>query len=501
MASPPPMPAPVSRPKLKISVSQTKIGTPTQSAAATPLTTPGGRTKIVLKGIASSQTPGDQSSTPATVATPVTSTTTKAGRQTKPTAKKRQHDELGDDPAPEVRPPPKKAKHIKILPVTPSTPKDAGRSIVIKHIGKAPKRPPGDGYDSEASDKEDDPAIEEQIMFRMLPGEDCDFLRQQVMENKLGSGKENPGFSLLWLEEETRRALVTVRGQVYVGVLVDLPTVTEGMKTFDRKNIMKTADISQMLLIFQKVASADEARKVALPATLESSFRWPHGITPPMHDCVHRRFSKKISRKEIEDKEAEVERLLNIDRQAKSTRYEYVDDRSGKTPAPDDEDDDAEGEEEDGYFPHQGETEVPVEDDPDFEEALEAAFEEVEAETPVTQVEGVTPITAAATPATGIRETVETDEGTSEEEDDDDDDDDDDEDLGEDEQARMDEVKGVRAMIADLRSQLKAKEAERQKAINAIIIRRLEDSIRKLKSEIQLKMSSIGEEEDEPEDD
>jgi transcription initiation factor TFIID subunit 7 len=495
------MQAPVARPKLKISVSQTKIGTPTQSAAATPLTTPGGKTKIVLKGLPAAQAPGDHPSTPgAAVATPV-STTTKAGRKTKPTAKKREHDELGDDTALEVRPPPpKKAKHIKILPVTPSTPKDAGRSIVIKHIGKAPKRPPGDGYDSEASDKEDDPAIEEQIMFRMFPGEDCDFLRQQVMENKLGTGKENPGFSLMWLEEETRRAVITVRGQVYVGVLVDLPTITEGMKTFDKKNIMKTADISQMLFIFQKVASIDEARKAPLPAALEPPFKWPHGITPPMHDCVHRRFSKKMSRKDIEDKEAEVERLLNLDRQAKSTRYEHIDDRAAKTPAPDDDDeDDAEGEEEeeDGYFPHQAEADASAENDMLLEEELIAAFEEEE--TLATQMEGVTPVTGDATPAAGIRETVEVDEGSSEEEEDDedDDDDDDDEDLDEDEQARMDEVKGVRAMIADLKTQLKAKETELQNATNSIIIKRLEDSIRKLKSEIQLKMSSIGEEEEE----
>ena len=35
----------------------------------------------------------------------------------------------------------------------------------------------GLGYDSEASDREDDPAIEEQIILRCRPGEDAEYLR------------------------------------------------------------------------------------------------------------------------------------------------------------------------------------------------------------------------------------------------------------------------------------------------------------------------------------
>jgi transcription initiation factor TFIID subunit 7 len=36
----------------------------------------------------------------------------------------------------------------------------------------------GLGYDSEASDREEDPAIEEQIMLRCRPGEDAEYVRQ-----------------------------------------------------------------------------------------------------------------------------------------------------------------------------------------------------------------------------------------------------------------------------------------------------------------------------------
>jgi len=36
----------------------------------------------------------------------------------------------------------------------------------------------GFGYDSEASDREEDPAIEEQIILRCKPGEDADYIRE-----------------------------------------------------------------------------------------------------------------------------------------------------------------------------------------------------------------------------------------------------------------------------------------------------------------------------------
>jgi transcription initiation factor TFIID subunit 7 len=39
------------------------------------------------------------------------------------------------------------------------------------------QRDAGLGYDSEASDREDDPAIEEQIILRCRPGEDAEYLK------------------------------------------------------------------------------------------------------------------------------------------------------------------------------------------------------------------------------------------------------------------------------------------------------------------------------------
>lgn len=43
----------------------------------------------------------------------------------------------------------------------------------------------GLGYDSEASDREDDPAIEEQIILRCRPGEDAEYLRSCIERKEI----------------------------------------------------------------------------------------------------------------------------------------------------------------------------------------------------------------------------------------------------------------------------------------------------------------------------
>lgn len=487
------------RPRLKISVFQSKVAqaaadgnaTPNPSSATSLLTPGGHQRKIVFKG-ARSTTPADGARADA----PASNSKTKAGRQTKPTAKKREHDEFGDGDITIEHQPKTKKRVVRLVQSKPN--------IIIKPHGRPPVRPQGEGYDSEASDREEDPTIEEQIVLRMMPGEHCNYIRQAVEENKLGPRREGGAdVRLVWLEDETRRAVMYVKGQAYAAVLVDLPTITEGMKTFDRKNCYKSTDICQMLLVFQAVANDKEAKTVPLPPAVEPGFKWPHGLTPPMHDAVRKRFAKVISRKEIEDKEAEVDRLLRLDAEAQSSRWELLDDRQLKE-AEDfvEYEEDAEGEEEDiGYFRPQDNLDVTSV--ADLEADLEAAFEEAASTTsPATQIEGVTPMTATeATPAQ-VHETVEESEESVEDEDDDEDDLNEN-DLDENGNPPTDEAKGVRAMIADLKAQLKAKEEDLKKpnvAASVILRKRVEDTIRTLKSEIQLKMSSIGQEEEEEEE-
>jgi transcription initiation factor TFIID subunit 7 len=156
----------------------------------------------------------------------------------------------------------------------------------------------GLGYDSEASDREDDPAVEEQIILRCRPGEDAEYLsscleRKEVPDLMI----KFKGMRLLYLWSCTnmldpRRAVVRIRKTLYSAKLVDLPTIIESSKTLDRKSLYKTGDICQMLLIGDVISH--EETILAYPSR-SSDYTYPHGLTPPLRWVRKRRFRKRIS--------------------------------------------------------------------------------------------------------------------------------------------------------------------------------------------------------------
>ncbi|KAH6997885.1 TAFII55 protein conserved region-domain-containing protein [Ilyonectria sp. MPI-CAGE-AT-0026] len=492
--------APPPKPRLKINVSRSSSfvadanATPSATAAAAPTPTENGSRKVKLK--ISHSTPTTPAEKPPAK--------TKAGRQTKPTqklveSKKRPHDDDDDEPLSASHPTTKiklkatKSNMSKSAMTKSAMSKSAMTpTLVVKPKGRAPMHPPGDGYDSEASDREKDPSIEEQFVLRMMPGEHCDYVRWCMENSKMGVARSMGGadIQLKFFEEDTRRAVLTVKGQRYAAVMVDLPTITEAMKTWDRKSFLKSADICQMLLVFQRVVSDAEAKQAPLPSMIDTHFKWPHGLTPPMHDCLNRRFAKTISRKEIEDKEAEVERLLAEDSKAGSTKWEWVDERN-QDGDDEDGDEDAEGEADDGMDYFQSQDMFGEDGDDDLEADLEAAFaDDIMAETPATGLDMGTPMTGTQVNTPAVHDSIEADE--SEEISDDDDDDDDDDDLDDDARAQRDEEQGVKDIIADLQKQLGNKQVELGRTANKILRTRLEAQIKQLKSEIELKKSSIG---------
>lgn len=569
MASPPP-PSKPSRPvtlKLRTPSAASIMAAPmvaTPSAMSPPPATPGGGMRIVLKrsqpptpaagadGVPSSAFPPTTTTstttpgiavppTPNTPATP-TVTMTQKGRVSKPSAKKRAHD--FDESEDESRPmastkparralpngsssanPPKRPKLILKKSTLSRT-----ASIVLKPIAKeAPPHSKGEGYDSEEEDREMDPLIEEEFVLRMFPGEQCDYLRRMVDERKIGVPAKDGGaeFDMKWIPGAERRALVTVQKKNFVGVLVDLPTITEGMKTWDKRNFMKSADICQMLLVFAPVADEAEAKSAPLPAMVGKDYRWPHGLTPPMHDCIHRRFRKRLSKKEIKDKEAELQRLLNEDRLAAETKWELFDD--GRTADEDEEEeeedvememgeedaegeDDAYGEVDEDYFGRRQQQQVQngdadaegeideaelmaefMEEDDDDEKKGEGAGQ-AEAGTQ----DGAKPRNAAvaAAAAEGDAPTPASEGeayGDGDADGDDDEDDDDDDDLDEDEQARAEQAKGVREDINDLKKNLEMLDSQLAATTNALLRKRIEGTRKRVLSELRLKQASIGE--------
>ena len=463
-----------------------------------PATTPGGsRPKIKFKSSSSAATTPSQ----AVASTPKTS---KAGRASRPSAKilesrkviGEESDDDGGSTINVVQPAKPKVMLTFGAPKTPSTP------VVLKAKvkGKPPKRPLGDGYDSEASDREIDPAIEEQFVLRMLPGEDCDYLHQAIADKKLGVPKSQGGadFHMKFFDGDGRRAAVTVRGRHYAATLVDLPTIIEGLKSWDKRGWWKSADICQMLLVFAPIKKEEEAKTIELPKEVDpQTFQYPHGLTAPMHNARKRRFRKRISRTAIEAVEDAVEKLLEADAKAASTRYEMID-LDTKEPGDEgsegsyDYDEDAEGEVDDNTYFNTVHHPVAYGDDmaASLEADLEKAFDEVSI---VATPTGLTPSVNIGTPTSAAGEAEEDSGDESLEEDEDDEDA---MEVDENERARLAQLQGTKEDIADLDRQILNVQAQHAQQSNPILKKRLEDNIRKLKAELQLKKSSLGEAEE-----
>lgn len=118
-----------------------------------------------------------------------------------------------------------------------------------------PKRPLGEGYDSDASDREDDPTIKEGFILRIFPGDSCEYLRTAISEKKIGFAKAlgSADVHVKFFSGEGRRAAMTTRRYPYAATLVDLPCVVEGMKSWGRRSWWKSADICQMLCVFAPI--------------------------------------------------------------------------------------------------------------------------------------------------------------------------------------------------------------------------------------------------------
>lgn len=510
----------MSKPKMKLKIGG---GSTTNSAASTPivqtpLTTPGGQ-KIRLSF-------GGKASTPST---PVNGVAPKQVKAKAPKADKKQiearkrerddqEDELGSTIANidgRGQANPKKKIKFSIGQSQAPTPR-IGR-IKASFKGKPPKRPLGEGYDSEASDREEDPTIEEEWILRMMPGDDCEYVRQMINERRIGLPRSQGGaeiFFKFW-HSEGRRATVTVRGRHYAATMVDLPCIIEGMKSWDKKGWYKSADICQMLLVFAPIKDEKDAETIDLPKIVDpNTFQYPHGLTAPMRNARKNRFRKRIRREAIEAVEDAVEALLAADAAALESRYEMVEPEVGsRTPgygygSPRDSDggleysaneaEDAEGEDDTTDYFNQDQS-VVVADEPmdeDFEAEMEAAFNDdletsfMEAPTPSSQAIVDTPMTTAAGPT---EVAAEEDSGDESVEDDDDDDDDDESEEDEDERARAAELQGAKEDIIEMERTLEELSRQYAAQSNPILKNRLKDRVDKTRAELQLKKSAIGE--------
>ncbi|KAJ2331288.1 hypothetical protein GGH92_009272, partial [Coemansia sp. RSA 2673] len=102
-----------------------------------------------------------------------------------------------------------------------------------------------------AAEDADAPQIEEHFILRVLP-EMAPHFGRLVGERRIQDHLEITF-------RDDRNAIVRFDGASYCARLVDLPTITESYRTLDKKQMLKTADICQMLLIERRLESPDES--------------------------------------------------------------------------------------------------------------------------------------------------------------------------------------------------------------------------------------------------
>jgi transcription initiation factor TFIID subunit 7 len=397
-----------SRPKLKLSFSKVNVKPPVDAHTSTPQSetrTPSIKLKLTPKP----PLPFPATSTPSTDSKPKkrarpNGATPKIAVKKRKQSIKVEHDSSGDELS--RRPP--AIRKITLTNKAAPTP-----TLKIKHKGKIPKRPLGVGYDSELSDREADPTLLEAFILRMLPGDDCNYLRSAIVNGKFGIPRSQGGadVQIKPLDRHGRRSVVTIQGRKYAAAMVDLPCIIEGMKSWDKKSWIKSADICQMLLVLGRIQSDEDAQTYSLPADVNpKTNQYAHGITPPMRWVRKRRFARtnRTQVSDIEAVERKVNQLLQEDAAALHVKHEMIDpeqlerrdremdDDSGEDY---DEEEDAEGEEvddgtTDNYFAaRRGEhgeiaetptyAETPVEDIGDDEvDEFEAALMDGEDEEP-----------------------------------------------------------------------------------------------------------------------
>lgn len=130
-----------------------------------------------------------------------------------------------------------------------------------------------------------------------------------------------------FVEQDARMAKVKFDGRVYSAVLCDLPTILESLKTSDGSQYTKVADIHQVLLVLDGPSDQMKQRIEQLRA---ADYQLDDGLTAPMTDCRHRRFSTKAheNAKRMEEIEERVKALIQADESAIASNYTLYDSRN-----------------------------------------------------------------------------------------------------------------------------------------------------------------------------
>lgn len=320
----------------------------------------------------------------------------------------------------------------------------------VPRIRVKPTRIPGEGYDSEDSEIEDDPLLEEGIVVRLLPDAELDYVRHCV---------ETGDFSNIHMKwRDKRRCIIKVNNSLYAAKLIQLPNIIEVQKSVDRKNMFKTIDISQILLVVKKIDSEEEINELQVG----DNEVFDHGLTPPLHNVMKSETRRKTDTSYIHSLEAKVDELLRLDEEALDSTFELIDPENVRL--------------EDNTVVQTPMVPIVEDEEPAIDELeleLEQALGEDEMEV----------------------DEPEQEEEEDEEESDDDDDDESDNEQGVSRKVEVDENEQHNALLRDeiyeLQQTIEQNKARLEKTHNPLLQSRFIDSIKKLENELENKKRQL----------
>eukprot|EP00039_Didymoeca_costata_P004210 m.71967 g.71967 ORF g.71967 m.71967 type:complete len:448 (+) comp12293_c0_seq1:164-1507(+) len=168
--------------------------------------------------------------------------------------------------------------------------------------------------------------MEEHFILR-LPEDIAGKVHDGIDNNSLGARLKIG----LGAADRTGNVKVEFDGKSLSGELVNLPTITETLRTADNKTFYKIADISQMVICKEKATnSGTEADDEADGEVKERPLKnWPRGLTPPLKNVRRKRF-RKTAPIRIDDTpkqriQEELQELLNRDNKAFDVTYKIID--------------------------------------------------------------------------------------------------------------------------------------------------------------------------------
>ncbi|KAI8899633.1 TAFII55 protein conserved region-domain-containing protein [Globomyces pollinis-pini] len=197
---------------------------------------------------------------------------------------------------------------IKIKqPVEPKDGKDNKGAFKLSSKSAAQTGPPKikvkQFYDKDIDEALQEAPIEEHFILRLPPS--LYHLREKIK-------KRDVPVDLNMVFKDPRYGKLSLGKKSYHATLVDLPCITESLKTIDNKQFYKIADVSQMVIVHE------EGKRYTGPKDCVFN----DGLSIPLKDVRNCRFRKRMSKKVVEDVEAEVERLLLADIEAEELKYE-----------------------------------------------------------------------------------------------------------------------------------------------------------------------------------